>query len=162
MSRQISELEIVLRGLIAEHRKLLAQVENHESAMKKLDLHEMEKWRSLQESTRLNIWALENRRKALVAEIAASVRRPTMTLTQIAQTWPQPASSLIPVRDELRELIQKITQKTQMSGKLASSLLGHLNTVVRLVTGAARTAGVYSRHGVAVVGRRIGAMEAVG
>jgi len=162
MSRQISELEIVLRGLISEHRKLLTQVESQETAMKKLDLQGMEKWRSAQEGTRLNIWALENRRKALVAEIAASVRRPTMTLVQIAQTWPKPGAVLLPLRDELRELMQRISDKTVMSGKLAGSLLGHLNTVVRLVTGVAHTAGVYSRQGVAVVGRRIGAMEAVG
>jgi hypothetical protein len=162
MSRQISELEIVLQGLISEHRKLLALVENHETSMKTLDLQGMEKWRSAQESARLNILALENRRKTLVAEISASVRRAPMTLTQIAQTWPKPGAQLLPLREELRRIIQKISTQTQMSGKLAGSLLGHLNTVVRLVTGVAHTAGVYSRHGVAVVGRRIGAMEAVG
>ena len=41
-------------------------------------------------------------------------------------------------------------------------MLGHLNTVVRLLAGAVERAGVYTKDGIPRVASRIGIMEAVG
>ena len=43
-----------------------------------------------------------------------------------------------------------------------SALLGHLNTVVRLIAGAVERAGVYTKTGAPQMSNRIGVMEAVG
>ena len=45
---------------------------------------------------------------------------------------------------------------------LAGAVLGHLNTVVRLIAGAVERAGIYTKSGVPQVSNRIGVMEAVG
>jgi hypothetical protein len=45
---------------------------------------------------------------------------------------------------------------------LAGAVLGHLNTVVRLIAGAVEQAGVYTKQGVPQVSARIGVIEAVG
>ena len=49
-----------------------------------------------------------------------------------------------------------------MAGRLASAVLGHLNTVVRLLAGAVEKAGLYTKQGIPQVSARIGVMEAVG
>jgi len=76
----------------------------------------------------------------------------------------QPASrnSLLKLRDELRDLAARITARTHVAGRLAGAVLGHLNTVVRLLAGAVEKTGVYTKQGVPRVSSRIGVMEAVG
>jgi hypothetical protein len=55
-----------------------------------------------------------------------------------------------------------IASRTKVSGKVAGAVLGHLNTVVRLLAGAVERAGVYTKDGIPRVSGRIGIMEAVG
>ena len=164
MSRQVFELEQVLQAMIDEHTKLLAHVDRHQAAMRTLDHKTMDDLVRLQESARLRIATLETKRRTLIQMIARSHRmtQTNLTVSDIANLYPPSAPKLNKLRSDLRALIEQLQSKTQIAGRLASAVLGHLNTVVRLLAGAVEKAGVYTKAGVPQVSTRIGVMEAVG
>jgi hypothetical protein len=163
MSRHISDLHAILAQLIAQHRKLLELLDAQHAAMKAFDLGAMADLMPRQEMTRLCIGDLENKRRSLMRQIAAAHKLPEEPrLARMAELFPQHAQALLKVRSELRDLAGQIAQRSQLSGRLASAVLGHLNTVVRLLAGAAQRAGLYTQRGIPRIGSRIGVMDAVG
>ena len=163
MTRQFTELESLLQLLVDEHRRLLAHAERHQAVMKAFDLKAMDVVTNLQDASRLRIATIENKRKTLVAIIAKAHRlQGPLTLTKLADLHPPRRAALLTLRDELRTLAAQIATRTHVAGKLAGTVLGHLNTVVRLLAGAVEKAGLYTKHGVPRVSSRIGMMEAVG
>jgi len=163
MTRQLSELEIILQQLVVEHRKLLAYLERHESAMKKFDLPGMDDAAHQQEAARLRIAMLEGRRKAVVLQLAKLTRlEGELTIRKLAELHPPRAEELMRLRTELKSLMEGISARTRIAGKIAGAVLGHLNTVVRLLAGAVEKAGLYTKNGIPQVSTRIGMMEAVG
>lgn len=163
MSRQVFELETLLQQLIDEHHKLLGHVERHQASMKALDLKAMDDSIRLQEAGRLRIAGLEVKRRNVVLQIGRAHRMANApSLSDIAAMYPPSAAKLTKLRDELKAAIVKIQTKTHVAGRLASAVLGHLNTVVRLLAGAVEKAGLYTKQGVPQVSSRIGVMEAVG
>lgn len=163
MPPQLSELETVLRQLIAEHRRLLAEVDRHAAAMKAFDVDAMEDAGRQQEACRLRISAIEQRRRVLCQQMARAMNQPgELTLRLLAGMFPAKADALLKLRAELRDLAERISMRTRISGRVASAVLGHLNTVVRLISGAIERAGVYTKKGIPSVSGRIGLMETVG
>jgi len=163
MSRLLPELESILRALADEHRRLLACVEAQQSAMKAFDLKAMDDARNLQEASRLRVAALETKRRTVVLHIARPLKLDgKATLSQLADLHPQRREVLLALRDEIKQLAETIAARTHVAGRLAGAVLGHLNTVVRLLAGAVEKAGLYTKHGVPSVSSRIGVMEAVG
>ena len=163
MSRQLIELETILRQLIDEHRKLLRHVEAHQAAMKLLDLRAMDAAQQQQEAARLRIASIENRRRLAsitLARQAGLAGEPTVG--RLAEAYPARARELSQLRDELKQVIIEVTSRTHVAGKLAGAVLGHLNTVVRVIAGAVEQAGVYTRQGTPRVAGRIGVVDAVG
>ena len=163
MSRQISELEALLQQLIDEHRKLLTHTEKQQAAMRVVDLKAMDDVVRLQEAARMRIAGLETKRRNLIVQIAR-VHRMTQipTLPDIAAMYPAQSASLLKLRGELKDAMQKLQTRSHVAGKLAAAVVGHLNTVVRLLAGAVEKAGLYTKQGVPQVSSRIGVMEAVG
>ena len=163
MSRQVSELEVLLQQLVDEHQKLLVHVDNHQQAMKAFDLKAMDDVVRLQEAARIRIANLEAKRRNLIVTIARAHRMNQMpTLPDIATMYPANAPRLLALRDTLKATIAQVQTRTHVAGRLASAVVGHLNTVVRLLAGAVERAGVYTKDGTPQVSRRIGVMEAVG
>jgi hypothetical protein len=163
MSRQVSELEALLQQLIDEHQKLLAHVDNHQRAMKTFDLKAMDDVVRLQEAARIRIANLEAKRRNLIVTIARAHRMTQVpTLPDIAAMYPPNAAALLRLREELKAVIGQVQARTHVAGRLASAVVGHLNTVVRLLAGAVETAGLYTKQGIPRVSSRIGVMEAVG
>jgi hypothetical protein len=163
MSRHISDLHSILAQLIAEHRKLLDLLEAQHIAMKAFDLGAMADLMPRQEMTRLRIVDLENKRRTLTRQIAVAHKLPEEPrLARMAELFPQHSDALLKARADLRDLASRISRRSQGSGRLASAVLGHLNTVVRLLAGAAQRAGLYTRRGIPRVGSRICVMDAVG
>ncbi|HEY7116612.1 MAG TPA: flagellar export chaperone FlgN [Tepidisphaeraceae bacterium] len=163
MSRQISELETLLQNLIDEHQKLLGHVEKHQAAMKSFDLKAMDDVLRLQEGARLRIATLETKRRTLITALARAHRMSQLpTLPDIAAMYPANGPRLLKLRDDLKATIQKVQTRTHVAGRLASAVVGHLNTVVRLLAGAVEKAGLYTKQGIPQVSARIGVMEAVG
>ena len=162
MSRLLPELESVLRALADEHRRLLASVEAQQVAMKAFDLKAMDDARNQQEASRLRVAALETKRRTVAAHIAKGLKLDgKVTLTQIADLHPPRRDALLALRGEIKQLAETIAARTHVAGRLAGAVLGHLNTVVRLLAGAVEKAGLYTKHGVPRVSSRIGVMEAV-
>ena len=163
MSRQVQEIEGLLAGLVTEHRKLLACIEAHHLAMKAMDLKAMESAGIAQEASRLRIATLETRRRALVQMVMRSMRAEGQpTVTRLAELFPQRRDVLLKLRGELVSIAEQIQQRTHIGSRVAGAVLGHLNTVVRLLAGAVEQAGIYSKHGLPVSPSRLGVMEAVG
>ena len=161
--RQLTELEVTLQQLTAEYNRLMKHMDAHQAAMKSFDLPAMDAAAHQQEASRLRIGMLENKRKTLVNQIGKLLKHEgQLTITRIAEMNPQRGPLLMKLRDELRSTVQKASAKSHVAGKLAGAVLGHLNTVVRLLAGSVENAGVYSKHGVPQVNARIGVMEAVG
>ena len=164
MNRLIPELENTLQALVAEHRRLLAHVESQQAAMKAFDLKGLDAARNQQEASRLRAAALENKRRLIVAQVAKAMRvnAQTLTITRLAELQPAHRERLLKLREELKTVAAQISARTHVAGRLASAVLGHLNTVVRLLAGAVEKTGVYTKQGVPRVASRIGVMEAVG
>jgi hypothetical protein len=163
MSRQISELEAVLRQLIAEHGRLLSHATAHGAAMQAFDLVAMDDAGREQEASRLRIAMLDQRRRAIVQQIGKAMNVPgELTVAKIATLQPEYAATLMELRKQLRDVVEQVAASNKISGKVAGAVLGHLNTVVRLLAGAVERAGLYTKNGVPQVSGRIGGMEAVG
>ena len=161
--RQLTELEVTLQQLTAEYNRLMKHMDAHQAAMKSFDLSAMDAAAHQQEASRLRIGMLENKRKNLVNQIGKLLKHDgQLTITRIAEMNPQRGPLLMKLRDELKSTVQQASAKSHIAGKLAGAVLGHLNTVVRLLAGSVENAGVYSKHGVPQVSARIGVMEAVG
>ncbi|MGA2581980.1 MAG: flagellar export chaperone FlgN [Tepidisphaeraceae bacterium] len=163
MSRQLTDLLSVLAQMIAEQHKLLHHMESQHVAMKTLDLNSMNELISAQEAIRLRLTMLDNRRKILVKQLAEAARvKEEPTVTKLAEMFPGHATALLKSRDDLRDVIGKISARSKSTSKLAAAVLGHLNTVGRLIAGAVQRAGLYTKQGVRQMNGRIGVMEAVG
>ena len=163
MSRQLLEIESILTQLVAEHRRLLAQVEAQQLAMRALKLDAIEQATHQQESTRLRITTLETKRRTLAVQIARAMRiNEEPTITKLAQLFPARSAALIKLRDDLKAVIAEISSRTNLASRLASAVLGHLNVGVRLIATAVEQAGVYTKDGSPQMTKRIGVMEAVG
>lgn len=161
--RQVAELETVLQSLINEHEKLLKQLDAQAAAMKVLDSDAMDDARQAQESIRLRIASLETRRRLIVQQVAVALKLDAnTTMVKLADALPAYRVKLLELRSTLRELMQQVSSRAQVSGRIAGAVLGHLNTVVRLIAGAVEQAGVYTKTGSPKVSGRIGVLEAVG
>jgi hypothetical protein len=163
MSRHFQDLEAILAHLIAEHRRLLEHVTAHEAAMRSFDLKAMDAIATQQQACRLRIAGWEEKRKSTVAQIARTMRvEPNLTLSRLADLHPPRREMLLRLRAELKGLAEQIAARTRITSRIASAVLGHLNTAARLLAGAVGKAGVYTKQGTPQVARRIGVMEAVG
>lgn len=163
MSRQILEVEHLLRQLTAEHQKLLRHVEAHDQAMRRLDLPAMDAAAKLQDATRLRIAAMETRRRGVIQQIARASRLGgEVTIQRLADLHPDRAASLLALRDELKAVAGQIASRTYVASRLAGGVLGHLNTAIRFLAGAVERTGLYTKTGTPKVSSRIGVMNAVG
>jgi len=162
VARPLDELQIVLAQIIDEHRKLLTESDRHQAAIRTMDVPNMDASRTRQDSIRERISQLESRRRALADQSAPGHRGAPMTLTRLAELNPHSRAKLLAQRDELRSLIGQISQRTHVAGRVAGAVLGHLNSVVRVLAGAVQQAGVYTKQGVPKFSARIGALDSVG
>ena len=162
MSAPIAELEKLLVQIIAEHAALLGGLHLHVEAMKSFKIADVSAATDIVEASRVRIVMFESRRRALLQQIARTYKLPAAaTLRQIADAAPEHRVSLMKHRAELQAITQEISNKTTVSSRVAGALLGHLNTVVRIVAGAMQQRTLYTKQGMTVTSR-IGMIEAVG
>src|SRR4051812_31855891 len=104
MTARGSELENVLREMIAEHRALLKDVEMHATAIRKLDIQAMAAAAVRQDAARSRIAMLENKRRVYAQLEARQLRiAGDVTLQKIADAVdPARRLALIQLRDELK------------------------------------------------------------
>src|ERR1700754_2431680 len=118
----------------------------------------MDAARNQQEACRLRVTVLENKRRAIVINMGKALRVDpnSLNLTKIAELHPPRKDALLKLRAEMKDLATRIPHRTRVAGRLAGAVLGHLNTVVRLLAGAVEKAGLYTKYGVPQVSSRIG------
>jgi hypothetical protein len=162
MSRPLDELHNLLSAMIDEHRKLLAETERHQKAIRTMDVPGMDASCVRQADLRSRIGSLEARRRPLIEALVPGHRGPAITLTNLAERFPQSRTRMLAQRDELRDLIGQIKQRTHVAGRVATTVLRHLNSVVRMLSGAVQQAGVYTKQGVPKLSARIGSLDSVG
>ena len=162
MSRLVLELESLLNEMIAENQRLLHHLMLQQSAMKRFDLPAMDTAGKHQEASRLRVAGLEARRRGVVAQFSREQgSRIDLTIADIAALDPARGPALLKQRAKLKDLVVQVSSRAQVASRLAGAVLGHLNTVVRLLAGAVEKAGLYTKYGVPQVSARIGVMEAV-
>ena len=160
---ELDRLADCLRGLADDHRKLVDLVRRHESAMRKLDAPAMESLGQQQEQVRTRILQAEARRKMIVAALVRATKLTgEPTLTRLATAFPTHRAALFKHRDDLRALAGDLKQRTAIASRIAQSMVGHLNTAVRLLAGAIERGGTYTRQGGPKLTRRLSSIEAVG
>ena len=163
MAQSIYELENVLQSLLTEHRRLLDLLQTHHAAMRSMSMEQLGPSAEGIQTSRARLMMLESRRRVAVAQLGKELKAASPpTLSMLAEAFPQRRPFLLKTRQDLREVTSAITRQTAVSSRVAGALLGHLNTVVRLVAGAVRQAGVYTRTGSPSLSARIGGIEAVG
>lgn len=163
MSPMITELEKALAAQVAEHRVLFAAVTRHLDAMRLFDLNAINVAADVVEQSRARVMGLESRRRGLMAQVTRTHKLPAeTTLSELADAVPAHRASLMKLREQLRGLTAEIAAKSSVSNRVAASMMGHLNTVVRLIAGAVRQAAVYTKQGNHSVASRVGVMEAIG
>jgi hypothetical protein len=161
--RQLTELQASLTQLLAEYRKQLAQLEAQYAAMKKFDINSMFDLATAMEATRLRLITLDDKRKLICHQIATACKlKEELTVTRIIELFPPHAAPFVALRKDLREVAGKISKRTFLASKLSCSVVGHLNTALRLLSAAVERAGLYTRNGVPRGPTRIGVMDAVG
>ncbi len=163
MSKTLADLETVLKQMLVEHRRLLAQLDLQQAAMKKFDLQGMASASQFQDGSRTRLVSLDGQRRKLAAQLARDLRIPgEVTLAGLAALHPARAAALLQLRRELRETIETIRARTKISSRLAGAVLGHLNTALRIFAGAVQKAGLYTKQGTPRLASRIGVMETIG
>ena len=161
--RPIIDLESVLGELLEEHRKLLMCVEIHQAAMQSLNVPAMETSRARQEAARTRIMRLEDRRRGMVMQIARINQiKGEPKIPAIAELYPQRRTQLLALREQLLTAMRKVSDRSFVANKVASGVLGHLNTAMRILAGAVGNGGIYTNRGTPKMARRIGVIEAVG
>jgi hypothetical protein len=163
MSKTVLELEGVLNQMLIEHRKLLVQLDAQQLAMQKFDLKTMASAAQFQEGSRTRLLSLDAKRRNLTAMLARDLKIPgEVTLAGLAKLHPARAATLLQLRRDMRETIEAIRQRTNVSSRLAGAVLGHLNTALRIFAGAIHKAGLYTKQGNPRLASRIGVMETIG
>jgi flagellar FlgN protein len=163
MSKHLSDLQTILGQLVVEQTRLLALMETQYTAMKKLDVKGLLEVAHQQETVRLRIIDLENRRQGVCRQLAAAAKLSgDLTVSRIIELFPPHAEAFKKLRTQLRDLIGKVSQRASMASKLSGAVVGHLNTALRILAAAVERAGVYTKNGVPRVATRLGVMDAVG
>jgi len=162
MSNWISELEQVLRELLQAHHAWLVSMNDYERVLRAFDAPEIERASKKQQQQLAVIQQLEKRRQFALQQLAKqhkSVQSPTFE--QLAQNYPQRKLILLQMRQELRDVLERVKKKNAGAQRVTTAALGNLNTALRVIGAAAGNAGTYDRKGASVAPQRLKSIEAV-
>ena len=151
MSRLIADLESILQQLIVEHRKLLKHVDcapgRDEDDGAGCDGSGGELSGGLATARHD---AGESRRRTVIAADCATTQdyRRNHDHASGASSFRSAGMRCTKLREELKKTILADPGENAHRRSTGWSLLGHLNTVVRLIAGAVERAGIYTKSGV--------------
>ena len=159
----ISQLEVILKQLIADHVALLRCVEEHEGALRSCKIDRIEKAVREQDAARQRIMATESRRRVAMHQLSRQHRAVSapFTLAKLAELHPDRAIILLTLRKDLTDVITRTQERQTLVARVAQAVLGHVNATLRLVAQAAAGPGTYTRNGNAPMPMRMGVLNAV-
>jgi len=162
MNPLLAQLEAALRLLVAEHRGLLGLLDAHEAALRSFRADAIERAARDQDAARQRIAAAEARRRSAALQIARGLRQTAPpTIARLAELYPDKRPVLLALRQELRDLAERVRARAAFVGKVTQGVLGHLNATVRLIAQAANGPGTYTKSGGAPLPSRVGVLNAV-
>ena len=163
MSKALVDLETVLNQMLVEHGRLLARARRATGRDEDVRSQRDVLHRELQEASRIRLLSLDAQRRALAAQLSRDLRIPgEVTLAGLATLHPARAGALLQLRRDMRESVDAIRLRTNISSRVAGAVLGHLNTTLRIFAGAIQKAGLYTKQGTPRLASRIGLMETIG
>ena len=139
----LSQLELILKQLVHQHRILLDAITAHEAALRSCDLAQIERSSIEQDIARQKLSAIETKRRMLTHQLGRqhkAVKPPT--LAQIAELYPDRRAFLMQIRTDLASIAGAVHTKSQLLSRIAQSVLGHVSATLRLVAHATSGPGV--------------------
>jgi len=152
-----------MRELLAEQQQLLGALDAQLVALRTFRIDQINNATKDQETVRLRIARIDQRRKHVIAQILRTHRNLSKpTLTKIAELFPERSIFLIQLRDELVNILAQIQERTNLINKIASGVVNHLNGTVRVIAQAAAGPATYSRNGNVSMPGKVSTLSAVG
>ncbi len=146
-------LESLLTGLLEAHERLLAISFAQREAVRSADAARVQATGEAQAQVLGDIAALEDRRRVLVGELTAGYPRRTgnagpVTLSELARQMPEPQRTrLIELAFQVRKAVEAAADQQRTLKAATTSLLAHMEGLMRQVAQRLSHAGTYGRRG---------------
>jgi hypothetical protein len=148
MDKLATDLLDMLRGTKAAHQRLLAIANLKLDAMRTYDVDALLELAERERQELLATDQLELARRALQGRLATALRPAEATTSNLAARLSEPRKSqLLVAAAELREVIERLARTNRMTSKISLAVVQSVGKVLKIVTGIAQHAGLYSRNG---------------
>ncbi len=153
MNRLIPQVEQCLNELIAEHEQLLMLVRRKRLALANAQPELVQDCCERENALIQRIGEIEKRRQTVVAQWTQqthSAATQPLTLREIAERQDEPVRGrLLMNQQRLQELMRNVQDENRVARDATEGLLRHVQGMIRVISQAVSSAGVYGRKGVA-------------
>lgn len=141
-------LESLIGELTQIHERLLEVTREHRSAVRKANTAGVATCVREQRELIARIGRVDEERRALIAEMLPGVPAREVTLTRLARMFPNLSRDRLEASAaSLRGLIELIAHENRAIAQATSTLLGHMDAMVRQISSALSQSGTYGRCG---------------
>ena len=148
MDKLATDLLDLLRETRVAHQRLLALANQKLDAMRTYDADLLLTLNERERTELLATEALELRRRALVARLAAALPGTPGTVSNVAARVAEPLRSrLLVAAAELKDTVEQLTRANRVTQKVSVAVVQSVAKVLKIVTGIAQHAGLYMRNG---------------
>ena len=155
----VTELETLMRELIAEYERLNELAEKRQDAMRHADTRTLGETIGAENVSVQRVAELERKRLPVVGELARKLQAPPkteVTVTWLAQRLSGAAGErLAGLASRLRGLIQTLLRQNEASKRTAETLASHMDGLLKQVAASLNHARTYSASGLVTAGPRV-------
>ncbi len=142
------KLESLIGELTEIHERLLEVTREHRCAVRKANRVGVEACVRQQRELIAQIGRIDEERRILIAEMLPGVPAREVTLTRLARMLPELSRDRLEASAaSLRGLIETIAHENRAVAQATSTLLGHMDAMVRQISSALSQSGTYGRCG---------------
>jgi flagellar biosynthesis/type III secretory pathway chaperone len=149
MPGPLDDLGAILAAEAAECRDLLPLLEEEYRALVRADGAALLEVGAKREASIAHLGALERSRRAALGGVAAALGIPlsTVTLSRLLTLMPGPATGLVPLRNELRDLLERLRTLNSRNRYLAEHTLDCLRGLFSSLVAVLAPAPTYADSG---------------
>ena len=149
MTDVLDELETVLTSQLDELRRLVPMLEEEERALRRVDVAAVLSITERKESSGRRIAALEARRRALAAAVAARLEIPpeNLTLSGLETLVPDARQRIAPLRQAFRDVLEALLALSARNAFLMEQSLGSLQRLLTDLMNALAPGATYAADG---------------
>jgi hypothetical protein len=163
MDKLVMELIALLQKLLLAHQQLIELAGQRQMAMKTFDIPKLEKLVLREDSLTESLVVLDAERRGLIARIKPLLGKFEPTITHIAARCPQPQKDqLLALAAALRGAIEQFSKTQKTNQRITQAVVANFAKVLRVVTGLAQQAGLYTRRGQKAALRGIHTLDLAG